>query len=119
MQAIAPTTIDAHQHFWHYSDEEFGWISDPMAAIRRDFLPADLRPLLDAAGIDATIAVQARQTISETEWLLKLAKGERVPPPTAWPRLSSGRPRPCAKSLGFSNTWRISILAPPSRSRVP
>jgi len=73
MQAIAPTTIDAHQHFWHYSDEEFGWISDPMAAIRRDFLPADLRPLLDAAGIDATIAVQARQSIAETEWLLQLA----------------------------------------------
>ena len=65
--------IDAHQHFWRYTAEEFGWIGDPMAAIRRDFLPGDLRPLLDAAGIDATIAVQARQSIEETDFLLGLA----------------------------------------------
>jgi L-fuconolactonase len=65
--------VDAHQHFWRYSEVEYGWISDAMAAIRRDFLPSDLRPLLDEAGIDATVAVQARQSLEETEWLLKLA----------------------------------------------
>jgi L-fuconolactonase len=65
--------VDAHQHFWRYSDEEFGWINDAMAAIRRDFLPIDLMPLLDEVGIDATVAVQARQTLAETEWLLELA----------------------------------------------
>ena len=65
--------IDAHQHFWRYSEDEYGWISDAMAAIRRDFLPDDLRPLLDEAGIDATVAVQARQSLEETEWLLELA----------------------------------------------
>jgi L-fuconolactonase len=65
--------VDAHQHFWRYSEEEYGWISDAMAAIRRDFLPSDLRPLLDEAGIDATVAVQARQLLEETEWLLELA----------------------------------------------
>jgi L-fuconolactonase len=66
--------IDAHQHFWRYSEEEFGWINDAMATIRRDFLPADLRPILDEAGVDATVAVQARQSLEETEWLLKLAE---------------------------------------------
>ena len=66
-------TIDAHQHFWRYSDAEFGWISEPMAAIRRNFLPADLQPLLDENGIGGTVAVQARQSIDETEWLLELA----------------------------------------------
>ena len=66
--------VDAHQHFWHYTKEEFGWIDDSMAAIRRDFLPADLAPLLYASGIDATVAVQARQSLEETDWLLALSR---------------------------------------------
>ena len=44
-----------------------------MAALRRDFLPADLKPEMDRAGIDACIAVQARQSLEETRWLLELA----------------------------------------------
>lgn len=66
--------IDSHQHFWRYSAAEYGWISEPMAALRRDFLPADLKPLLDAAGLDGCIAVQAPQTLAETRFLLDLAK---------------------------------------------
>lgn len=68
-----PMRVDAHQHFWTYSDEEFGWINDAMAVIRRDFLPGDLLPLLDQANVDATVAVQACQSLEETDWLLKLA----------------------------------------------
>jgi L-fuconolactonase len=67
--------IDAHQHFWRYSEEEYGWINDAMASIRRDFLPVHLLPLLEESGIDATVAVQARQSLEETEWLLELAEG--------------------------------------------
>ena len=66
--------VDAHQHFWRYTDAEFGWINDGMAVIRRDFLPSDLKPVLDESGIHATVAVQARQSLEETEWLLALAK---------------------------------------------
>lgn len=65
--------IDAHQHFWRYSAEEYDWIDDSMASLRRDFVPLDLKPELDAAGFDACIAVQARQTLEETRWLLALA----------------------------------------------
>ncbi len=67
------TTIDAHQHFWVYDDEAYGWMTDAMDALRRDHLPADLAPLLDAAGVDATVAVQARRLEVETDWLLQLA----------------------------------------------
>jgi L-fuconolactonase len=66
--------IDAHQHFWLYNPEEYGWIDDSMASLRQDFLPADLKPELDRAGFDACIAVQARQTVEETNWLLRLAQ---------------------------------------------
>ena len=66
--------IDAHQHFWHYSPEEYQWIDASMGAVKRDLLPEDLAPELEAAGIDGSIAVQARQTVEETEWLLALAE---------------------------------------------
>ena len=66
--------IDAHHHFWRYTTEDFGWISDPMAAIRRDFLPADLAPQLNSLGLDGSVAVQARMSLAETEWLLQLSR---------------------------------------------
>jgi len=65
--------IDSHQHFWKYNVTDFGWIKDPMKEIRRDFLPEELRNILQLANYDASIAVQARQIISETDWLLELA----------------------------------------------
>jgi L-fuconolactonase len=66
--------IDAHQHFWNYNPDEYGWIDESMSCLRRDFLLADLKPELDRAGFEAAIAVQARQTLQETKWLLKLAE---------------------------------------------
>lgn len=68
-----PRRIDAHHHLWRYDVEEYAWITDEMVAIRRDFLPGDLRAALRSANVDAAIAVQARQSIEETEWLLRCA----------------------------------------------
>jgi L-fuconolactonase len=65
--------IDAHQHFWHYTPEEYGWIGPEMGILQKEHLPNDLVPLLEAAGIEGTVAVQARQTLDETQWLLELA----------------------------------------------
>jgi L-fuconolactonase len=65
--------IDAHQHFWCYDTEEYGWIDDDMSVLKRDFLPPDLGMLMQKVGIDGTIAVQARQSLEETAWLLDLA----------------------------------------------
>ncbi len=66
--------IDAHQHFWKYDPVKGGWITDDMQVIRRDFLPADLHPLLEKHGIDGCVAVQADQSLAENEFLLDLAK---------------------------------------------
>lgn len=65
--------IDAHQHYWRYDAIEYDWIDDSMQRIRRDFLPKDLQPQIQAAGIDGVISVQARQSLTETKWLLQLA----------------------------------------------
>ncbi len=65
--------VDAHQHFWQYNTADYGWIGDSMQVLKRDYLPADLMSELKKVGFDGCIAVQARQTLDETEWLLKLA----------------------------------------------
>ena len=64
--------LDAHQHFWRYNTADYGWITDQMAVLRRDYLPGDLEPLLAASGFDGSIAVQAQQSVDETRWLLAL-----------------------------------------------
>ena len=66
--------IDAHQHFWRYDAVEYGWIDDTMAGLRRDFLPSDAEREMRRGGFDACVAVQARQTLEETRWLLSLAE---------------------------------------------
>jgi L-fuconolactonase len=66
--------LDSHQHFWHYTPAEYLWISDRMAALKHDFLPEDLQPLLQSIHFDGCVAVQARQNLEETKWLLELAE---------------------------------------------
>jgi L-fuconolactonase len=65
--------IDAHQHFWIYDPQEYQWIDGTMTPLRRDFLPADLQYELEREGFQGSVAVQARQSLQETRWLLELA----------------------------------------------
>ncbi len=66
--------IDSHQHFWKYEPIKHSWIDDEMAVIRRDFLPSDLKKVYEENDIDGCVAVQADQTLGETDFLLKLAR---------------------------------------------
>jgi L-fuconolactonase len=65
--------IDAHQHFWQYDAQKHAWITDEMQAIARDFLPANLQPILKQYNFDGCICVQAEQNQKETAFLLDLA----------------------------------------------
>ncbi|HEY1940826.1 MAG TPA: amidohydrolase family protein [Roseiarcus sp.] len=67
--------VDSHQHFWIASRGDYHWM-DPhtVPILCRDYLPADLSPLLRRAGVDRTILVQAAQTEAETDFLLALAE---------------------------------------------
>ena len=70
--------IDAHQHFWQLNrgkPYEYGWLNAPdKAAIRRDYLPADLKPQLDAVGVTHSVFVQTQHHLDENRWVLKLAE---------------------------------------------
>ena len=65
--------IDSHMHFWRYNRQEYDWIDETMRSLQRDFLPPEAAAVMRGAGIDACVAVQARQTIEETRFLLELA----------------------------------------------
>ncbi|MEA5461741.1 amidohydrolase family protein [Arcicella sp. LKC2W] len=67
-------TIDSHQHFWKYNAQTQDWINEEMSVIQRDFLPADLEPILKQNNIEGCVAVQADQSEVETDFLLALAE---------------------------------------------
>lgn len=67
--------VDSHQHFWKVARGDYGWLTrEALPRLYRDFLPADLKPLIRDAGIDRTVLIQAAQTVAETEFLLALAR---------------------------------------------
>jgi L-fuconolactonase len=66
--------IDSHQHFWRLDRGDYGWITPAVQPIYRDYLPADLEPLLVRAGIGSTVLVQAAPTLDETRFLLELGR---------------------------------------------
>jgi L-fuconolactonase len=74
MSERAGEIIDAHHHLWRYSPHEYPWIDDTMSQLRQDFVVADLERELAGAGVQGTVAVQARQSLEETDWLLSLAE---------------------------------------------
>lgn len=68
--------IDAHHHLWNYSAKQYDWINPNMEVLKHDFTPDDLVPLIKAGAIDTvdnidgTVAVQARSTLEENDFLL-------------------------------------------------
>jgi L-fuconolactonase len=84
--------IDAHQHFWDPARADYPWMEGPeLTPIRRAFGPADLAPLLKANGIDASIVVQCRSALEETEEFLRVASATpSVIGVVGWVDLTSG-----------------------------
>lgn len=69
--------IDSHHHFWDRSLDQFdySWQEDPkLEKICRSFLPVDLQPLIEAAGVERTIFVQTQHNVEENRWVLGLAE---------------------------------------------
>jgi L-fucono-1,5-lactonase len=78
--------IDAHQHCWDVTQAfpakgsswilgaiSYAWERAGLPQLARSFLPADLAPHLEAAGIQRTVLVNVLENIAETRWMLDLA----------------------------------------------
>ncbi len=67
--------IDAHQHFWDIGRLTYPWMPSEPSPLRRNYLPSDLKPILETHRFDGSVAVQAHHSLDEARWLLELAAG--------------------------------------------
>ena len=67
--------IDSHQHFWKFDPIRDAWITDDMSAIRKDFFPLHLQPILAANGFEGCVTVQSDQSENENAFQLANADG--------------------------------------------
>ena len=83
--------IDSHQHLWHFDPVEYGWIDEKATALRRSYLHGDLARELSASGLDGSVAVQARQSLVENDFLLEqaAASGGRIRGVVGWVDLAA------------------------------
>jgi len=65
--------IDSHHHLWKYNKAEYDWIPDD-SPLAKDHLLEQLENETSSAEVSATVVVQARQTLTESKWLLNLAE---------------------------------------------
>jgi L-fuconolactonase len=68
--------IDAHQHFWRVGENGFSWPTPDLAAIHRDFGPADLEAVAAPLGLTGCMLVQSQPDDRDTDWLLAMAADE-------------------------------------------
>lgn len=85
--------IDSHQHFWDRSQTQFDYSwqeAKGLENICKTFLPSDLLPLLQNAGVDRTVVVQTQHDTAENHWALQLAdENEFIVGVVGWVDLAS------------------------------
>ncbi len=91
--------IDSHQHFWRLERGDYHWMGAGDEPLMRDFMPEDLQPHLDAAGIHRTVLVQVANTAAETDFILDIAQAtDMVAGVIGWVDLEArGAPRAIAE----------------------
>ena len=67
-------TVDSHQHFWDIDRLTYPWMPEGDNVLRRSYLPEDLAPHLERAGISKTVVVQAQMTMAEADLLFDLGR---------------------------------------------
>lgn len=76
--------IDSHHHLWRYSKEEYPWIPEG-SPLAQDQLVPKLEAVTSESGVTGTVAVQARQIIEESDFLLSLAdQTDRIKAVVGW-----------------------------------
>ncbi len=60
MSADPPLVIDTHNHYWVIGRSDLYWLDDPSdPVLGKSYLPPDLKPHMDAVGVDRSLIVQA------------------------------------------------------------
>ncbi len=64
--------VDSHHHFWNPAERAYPWM-EGLTALQRPYGADDMRPLLEAAGVDYTVIVQTVSDLQETREFLQIA----------------------------------------------
>lgn len=85
-----PRRIDGHVHLWQLSRGDYHWMTPDLTALYCDFGLDDLTPLMDAAGLDQAVLIQAAETVAECNFLLDIAaSSDRIAGVVGWLDLES------------------------------
>lgn len=68
--------IDTHLHLWRLDNGWYGWNTPDLGAVHADSTVGDIADAMDRHGVTAAVAVQAADTLAETDWLLSQAAHE-------------------------------------------
>lgn len=66
--------VDTHQHLWKPSERAYQWLEGVGAPLEADFGPELVERDVAAAGITATVVVQAADTYEDTFYMLAVAR---------------------------------------------
>lgn len=69
--------IDAHHHLWNLESGFYAWPTEAEPAIHRTFTASELEQEIGPARIDATVIVQATDSLADTDAMLEAARLHR------------------------------------------
>ncbi len=71
-----PPVVDTHNHFWDIERSELYWLqpTPETAPLRRSFTPPDLKPQMDAVGVERSVIIQAASSRWDNLWWLGLTE---------------------------------------------
>jgi len=76
--------IDSHVHLWRLGQNGCAWPTPDLKAIYRDFTLADVRRIVQPAGVDQLVLVQSQEDDSDTAWLLSVARDPLIAGVVGW-----------------------------------
>jgi L-fuconolactonase len=92
------TVVDAHQHVWDLEKVSYPWLVPEYGPLYRTYAQDEIDAVLDRCGVDASILVQAADSVEETRWMQATAdRSERVRGIVGWVPLD--RPGEAAELL--------------------
>lgn len=65
--------VDTHQHLWDLDRVAYPWLLPEFGPIARTFVPADLEPQMEPAGVTHTVLVQSANSYADTEYMFEQA----------------------------------------------
>ncbi|MBO6558061.1 MAG: amidohydrolase family protein [Pseudomonadales bacterium] len=110
---MSKARIDAHQNFWAFNEADYPGLQDNNI-LQQDYLPAYIEPALIENGFHGSIAVQCRDSLDETEFLISLSEEKSIIGVVGWVDLTAGNLlATLSRYQGKVNGFRYPLIGQP------